>query len=112
MADYEHEGETTSENAFPDAGEMPPARVVELNEKTMAYFEDCYPRSWAPSPAEHLGTDLREVPAHGVSFAVGYAPGGGRSLMRHLTAQGATLEELEQTGLVSRRERGRHDVLH
>ena len=36
---------------------------------------------------------------------VGYAPGGGRSLMRHLTDQGATLDELEQAGLVSQRER-------
>ena len=37
--------------------------------------------------------------------SAGAAPGGGRSLIRHLTDQGATLEELEQAGLVSFRER-------
>ena len=48
-----------------------------------------------------MGTDLADHP----NYSVGYAPGGGRSLIRHLTDQGATLDELEQAGLVTLRER-------
>jgi DNA primase catalytic core len=50
---------------------------------------------------DRLGTDLTDHP----TYTVGYAPGGGRSLLRHLTSQGATLHELERAGLISLRER-------
>jgi DNA primase catalytic core len=92
----------TAENAFPDPNEIPAERIYELNQQALAYYESCYPRSWAPDYLrERLGTDLTDHP----NYSVGYAPGGGRSLMRHLTDQGATLDELEQAGLVSLRER-------
>ncbi|AOY73577.1 DNA primase [Arthrobacter sp. ZXY-2] len=93
---------TTAENAFPDPNQIPAERIHELNKQALAYFESCYPRSWAPGYLrERLGTDLTDYPA----YSVGYAPGGGRSLLRHLTDQGATLDELEQAGLISKRER-------
>ncbi|MEP9385523.1 MobF family relaxase [Nocardioides sp. KR10-350] len=91
-----------SEHAFPDPDQVPAARIHELNQQALAYFETCYPRSWAPAYLrERLGTDLIDHDR----YSVGYAPGGGRSLMRHLTNNGATLDELEQAGLISRRER-------
>jgi DNA primase catalytic core len=102
---WQHEAvEVTSEHAFPDPSELPAERILELNQQALTYFESCYPRSWAPDYVrERLGTDLADHP----NYSVGYAPGSGHSLICHLTDQGATLEELEQAGLVSRRER--HD---
>ncbi len=101
---WEQTDEVTAENAFPDPTEIPAERIHELNQQALAYFESCYPRSWAPGYLrERLGTDLADHP----NYAVGYAPGGGRSLIRHLTEQGATLDELEQAGLASLRKRGR-----
>lgn len=94
--------EIDSEHAFPDPNELPAERIHELNQQALAYYEACYPRSWAPDYLrERLGTDLADHP----SYSVGYAPGAGRSLMRHLTVQGASLDELEQAGLISQRER-------
>jgi DNA primase catalytic core len=91
-----------SRDAFPNPNDLPPARIHELNQQAMAYFETCYPRSWAPEYMRgRLGTDLIDHD----TYSVGYAPGGGRSLMRHMTSQGATLDELEQAGLISLRER-------
>ena len=99
---WQEADEITAENAFPDPNEIPAERIHELNQQALAYYESCYPRSWAPDYLrERLGTDLADHP----NYSVGYAPGGGRSLMRHLTDQGATLDELEQAGLVSLRER-------
>lgn len=99
---WEQTDEVTAENAFPDPNEIPAERIHELNQRALAYFESCYPRSWAPGYLrERMGTDLADHPNH----TVGYAPGGGRSLMRHLTDQGATLDELAQAGLVAQRER-------
>ena len=94
--------EVTAENAFADPTQIPTERIHELNQQALAHFESCYPRSWAPGYLrERLGTDLADHP----TYSTGYAPGGGRSLVRHLTDQGATLDELEQAGLVSKRER-------
>jgi len=99
---WECDNDIDSRSAFPDPGELPAERIHELNQQAMTYFETCYPRSWAPNyMRDRVGTDLTDHPA----YTVGYAPGGGRSLMRHMTNQGATLEELEQAGLVSLRER-------
>jgi DNA primase catalytic core len=99
---WEQTDEVTAENAFPDPNEISAERIHELNQHALAYFESCYPRSWAPGYLrERMGTDLTEQP----NYAIGYAPGGGRSLIRHLTDQGATLDELAQAGLVSIRER-------
>jgi DNA primase catalytic core len=94
--------EADVEHAFPDQNEIPPARIHELNQQALTYYQSCYHRSWAPDYLnERLGTDLADHP----TYSVGYAPGSGQSLMRHLTNQGATVHELEQAGLVSMRER-------
>ena len=61
-------------------------------------------RSWAPDYLrERLGTDLAEDER----FQVGYAPPGPTSLIQHLTARGATIEELVDSGLARETERGR-----
>ncbi len=97
--------EIDSEHALPDATEIPAERILELNQQALAYYESCYPRSWAPTYLRgRLGADLTHPQTNGASFSVGYAPGSGRSLIRHLTDQGATLDELGQAGLVSQRE--------
>ncbi len=99
---WEQADEVTPENAFPDPNELPAERIHELNQQAMAYFESCYSRSWAPEyMRERMGGDLA---AHR-SYSLGYAPGGGRSLMRHLIERGATIDELDQAGLVTQRER-------
>ncbi|MGE3412917.1 MAG: MobF family relaxase [Dehalococcoidia bacterium] len=99
---WEQSEEVTPEHAFPDPNEAPAERIHELNQQAMAYYESCYPRSWAPGYLhERMGTDLADHP----HYRLGYAPGGGRSLLRHLTAHGATLDELAQAGLVTQRER-------
>jgi DNA primase catalytic core len=78
-------------------------RIVELHRATLDYYRDCYPRSWAPDYLrQRLHTDLTDHP----HLTVGYAPPGPTSLIRHLTEQGATVEELDAAGLVRRRERG------
>jgi len=98
---WEQGDEVTAENAFPDPDQLPAERIHELNQQAMAYFESCYPRSWAPAyMRDRMGTDLADHPNN---YAIGYAPS--RGLMRHLTDQGATLDELAQAGLVSQRER-------
>ncbi|GAB7007282.1 hypothetical protein JCM18899A_47570 [Nocardioides sp. AN3] len=98
---WEQDDEVTAENAFPDPDQLPAERIHELNQQAMAYFESCYPRSWAPAyMRDRMGTDLADHPNN---YAIGYAPS--RGLMRHLTDHGATLDELAQAGLVSQRER-------
>jgi len=89
-------------SAFPDPDEIPAQRIVELNQLALDYYQACYPRSWAPGYLrERLGTDLRDDRR----FTVGYAPPGPRSLLRHLTGLGASIDELEQAGLIRLRER-------
>jgi len=146
---YEPNGSTTRElvgpavlgsnpdrdpDADPDASRITTGRLLDLNARALAYYESCYPRSWAPAYlrerlgtdpvsdlvvdpahqpriglADHLGRHLGEHPAEqpvfGVGYAVGYAPAGPRSLLTHLVAQGATADELEQAGLIRTRER-------
>jgi DNA primase len=51
---------------------------------------------------DRLGTDL----ADDRRYHVGYAPPGPTSLVRHLTARGASVEELLDAGLARRTERG------
>ena len=63
-----------------------------------------FDRSWAPDYLrERLGTDLAEDER----FQVGYAPPGPTSLIQHLTARGASIEELVDAGLARETERGR-----
>ncbi len=99
---YNEADTVTPEDAFPRPGEVPAARLRELNQQALDYYCSLYPRSWGPDYLRlRLGTDLMDHPRH----AVGYAPGSGQSLIRHLTARGATLDELDQAGLVSYRRR-------
>lgn len=79
--------------------EMAPARIVDLHAAAVEFYQNHYPTSWAPSEiAKRLGVD----PAN-TGFVVGYAPPGPTSLIRHLTARGATEAELEAAGLARRR---------
>jgi DNA primase catalytic core len=98
----EHSAEVSSEFAFPDPDQVPAQRILELNQQALAYYESCSQRSWAPGYLrERLGTDLVDHP----TFTAGYAPPGPRSLLTHLTGRGATLDELEQAGLIRTRDR-------
>ncbi|WP_328532343.1 relaxase domain-containing protein [Nocardioides sp. NBC_00368] len=93
-------GPADVEHAFPEPGEIPAERILDLNQQALAYFRSCYPRSWAPAyMTDRLATDL----SNHTEFSVGYAPQGPRSLLTHLTATGATLDELEQAGLIRAR---------
>ncbi len=82
----------------------PAARIVELNEWALDHYSSMFDRSWAPEYLrERLGTDLAEDER----FQVGYAPPGPTSLIQHLTARGASIEELVDAGLARETERGR-----
>ncbi|HET6921370.1 MAG TPA: toprim domain-containing protein, partial [Jiangellaceae bacterium] len=79
-------------------------RIIELNHWALDYFARMHPRSWAPDYLlERLGTDL----ADDRRFTVGYAPPGPSSLLRHLTARGAGIDELIDAGLARRTENSR-----
>ncbi|WP_148046155.1 MobF family relaxase [Nocardioides marmoriginsengisoli] len=79
-------------------------RIIALNQMALDHFTQMYPRSWAPDYLrERLSTDLSDEPR----FAVGYAPPGPTSLIQHLTAIGASPEELVEAGLARRTDRGR-----
>jgi DNA primase catalytic core len=99
---WQQEDVISSEHAFPNPNQIPAERILELNEKAQAYYESCYSRSWAPAYlGKRLGTDLTD---HS-TFSAGYAPAGPRSLLIHLTSLGASLDELEQAGLIRTRDR-------
>ena len=95
---------TTCPQVPPDAApQVTRAGIVALHEAALGYYADCYPRSWAPAYLrERFGTD----PADHPDLAVGYAPPGRTSLIKHLTKAGASVEELEAAGLAKRRDRG------
>ena len=60
---WEQTDHVTAEHAFPDPNALPAARIHELNQQALTYFESCYPRSWAPGYLrERLGTDLGRPP--------------------------------------------------
>ena len=80
------------------------ARILELNRLAMDHYCSMYARSWGPAYLrDRLGTDL----VGDRRFIVGYAPPGPTSLIGHLTARGATTEELIDAGLARVTERGR-----
>ncbi|GAB2731687.1 MobF family relaxase [Nocardioides pakistanensis] len=79
------------------------ARILELNQEASDYYVGLYQRSWAPAYLrDRLGSDL----GNDTRFAVGYAPPGPTSLIRHLTSRGATVQELVEAGLARRTDRG------
>ena len=78
-------------------------RILELNEWACDYFVSLYPRSWAP---EYLRSRLHTDLLDDDRFAVGYAPPGPTSLLRHLVELGATEAELIEAGLARRTDRG------
>lgn len=81
-------------------------RIVELNGWALDHYVSMFNRSWAPDYLrERLGTDL----ADDERFQVGYAPPGPTSLTQHLTARGASIEELIDAGLA--RESKRRSVV-
>jgi DNA primase catalytic core len=87
--------------ALNEAG-TPAARIIELNHWALDHYSAMYPKSWAPGYMhDRLGTDL----ADDRRYHVGYAPPGPTSLVRHLTARGASVAELLDAGLARRTQR-------
>lgn len=98
--------EPTAPDRIPEFVEpvTPAGRIVELNEWALDHYCTMFNRSWAPEYLhERLGTDL----ADDGRFRVGYAPPGPTSLIQHLVARGASVEELVDAGLARETERGR-----
>ena len=84
-------------------GQVTRGRIVELNQAALDYYRATFARSWAPGYLrERLGSSLLRDDR----TAAGYAPPGRTGLLRHLTAAGATREELLAAGLAKTRDDG------
>lgn len=86
-----------------------PERLYKLNKMAFDFFQQCYPRSWAPA---YLADRMGDAPLPVTSAAAGYAPPGQRSLVRHLAARGATADEILAAGLARLRHRASRDAAH
>jgi len=82
-----------------------PERIAELNEQAAAFYQRCYPTSWAQTYlTDRLGgLDLTADP----NTRPGYAPGGWTTLTSHLRRHGATDTELLGAGLAKHASSGR-----
>jgi len=82
-----------------------PERIAELNEQAAAFYQRCYPTSWAQTYlTDRLGgLDLTADP----HTRPGYAPGGWTTLTSHLRRHGATDTELLAAGLAKHASSGR-----
>lgn len=94
-------------DGFGDPREVPRDRLLELTAQALRFYESRFQQSWAaPYLRQRIGADLVGHPR----LSAGYAPPGPRALLNHLTNLGATLEELQQAGLIRIREHhGRAD---
>jgi DNA primase catalytic core len=73
-----------------------PQRLAAVNELALAFYQACYPGSWAqPYLTGRFGTD----PTDDLEIRPGYSPGGWTSLVQHLHNHGVTDSELLATGL-------------
>ena len=87
-----------------DTAPVSPARIMELNEAAMDFFNARYPGSWPQSYlTDRARTDLTGDPHR----HPGYAPNGWTSLVTHLRRQGATDLELTESGLATLARNGR-----
>ena len=76
-------------------GHTPRGRIVELHHLAADYYRDLLPVSWAQAYlADRLLLSTGALPS------AGYAPPGPTSLLRHLEASGAHVEELVDAGLI------------
>jgi len=82
-----------------------PERIADLNEQAAAFYQRCYPTSWAQTYlTDRLGgLDLTADP----NTRPGYAPGGWTTLTSHLRRHGATDTELLAAGLAKHSSSGR-----
>ncbi len=82
-----------------------PERIAQLNEQAAAFYQRCYPTSWAQTYlTDRLGgLDLTADP----NTRPGYAPGGWTTLTSHLRRHGATDTELLAAGLAKHASSGR-----
>ena len=97
-------GVPTSSGLAPVEASADTVRILELNGWALEHYRSMFSRSWAADYlTERLGTDLSDD----ARFQVGYAPPGPTNLIAHLTARGATTEELVDAGLARRTDRGR-----
>jgi DNA primase catalytic core len=71
-------------------------RILELNQMASDYWAKCYPHSPAAAATQRrFGSTL----AGDTRFGFGYAPPGWDHLIRHMTARGASWDELIDAGL-------------
>ncbi|MEM9812748.1 MAG: DNA primase [Pseudomonadota bacterium] len=80
--------------------------LYELNDAAARFYQ----RQLSAGPGQAARDTLtrRGVSTDTVAaFGLGYAPGGGRALLEHLTAQGAALADLVRAGLIAEPEDGR-----
>ena len=77
------------------------ARIQELNKLAFDFYAQCSPRSWVP---DYL-LDRFRTASERLPVAVGYAPAGPTSLVRHMTNLGIGEEELVAAGLARLRDR-------
>ncbi len=82
-----------------------PERIADLNEEAAAFYQRCYPTSWAQTylTARLGGLDLTDDP----NTRPGYASAGWTTLTTHLRRHGATDAELLAAGLAKHASTGR-----
>ncbi|WP_447645223.1 MobF family relaxase [Nocardioides zeae] len=96
-----------SASARPASG-TPRTRIVELHDEALRFYGEHAARSWVPAYLTDRFGDLAYnfdagAQQAGSPVTVGYAPPGPRSLLIHLTAQGASAQELLDAGLIRER---------
>ncbi len=81
-----------------------PERVTDINELSLAYFQQAFPGSWAQTYLQRrFDLDLTGHPM----IRPGYAPTGWTGLVRHLRHAGVSEEEMLAAGVATRASTGR-----
>ncbi len=83
---------------------VPRARMLKVNDLTLAYFEDQFGNSWGRRYlAQRFGQDLHAD----TRFRAGHAPTGWTGLVAHLRSRGVSDEEMIATGVATTARTGR-----
>ncbi|KQU67367.1 MobF family relaxase [Phycicoccus sp. Root101] len=80
------------------------ARMLEINQLTLAYYRDRYESSWAQT---YLSARLGQDPASTPGLHPGYAPAGWTNLVTHLRRLGVNDEEMTEVGVATPARTGR-----
>src|SRR5258708_37657203 len=82
-------------------------QVIELNQWAMTWWEDQLKSKSAPAQAAREYLEQRGItPETQKTFRLGFAPDRWDALSTHLRQKGATKEQLEQSGLVVKKDEG------